>query len=427
MKVASFLTALPLLLATPAQAQDLRSAVAAAQPIARDAYAYLHANPELGMKEQKAHDYIAAKLRELGFTTFVNAPSAPTAVIAVFDTGRPGRVIALRAEIDVRNLSAGAQEPADHSPRSSINGLMHNCGHDVHAAILLGTAALVQTNPGHFSGKIVFLFQPGEETPGGADDIVKDGILSQLKVERIFALHSAPGMPVGTIGVAPGPILAGSNYFTLTLSGRGSHAAAPQDGDDVLLSAMRFAQDLSYAPARSFDISARPMVISITKFAGDSGASNVLPNSVEVKGTIRAYEDITKPRDGKLSAASLLSDHIDKLGAAYGLTPKWELRQASPPTSNDPVLFAQVSPALVATFSGQVDTSQVRGMFSEDFAYYTPLVPSLYASLGIAKDGQGAGGVHTADFTVHPDNLPVGLELMARLAEFGTNDKIIWK
>lgn len=413
--------------AAPAVAQDFSAAVATAVPVTRDAYAYLHTNPELGMKEQKAHDYVLARLRSLGFTRFVTAPSAPTAVIAVLDTGRPGRTVALRAELDARSLPGGASEPLNHSPRSAVPGLMHNCGHDLHAAILLGTAALVKANPARFSGRIVFLFQPAEEVAGGADDIVRDGVLTQLGVERIFALHSAPGMPVGTVGLSPGPILAGSNYFTLSLAGRGSHAAAPQDGDDVLLGAMRIAQDLSYAPARSVDIAGRPMVVSITAFSGDSGASNVLPTSVEIKGTIRAFEDLTKAPGATPTLEGALVARIGKLSAAYGLTPTWKLRTASPPTVNNVALFGTVVPVLATVFSGRIDTGQSRGMFSEDFAYYTPVVPSLYASLGITKDGLGFGSVHTADFTASSDSFPVGIELMSRFAEIGTTGAVGWR
>jgi amidohydrolase len=419
--------ALLLSIAAPAQSQDVGAAISGALPVAQDTYTYLHTNPELGKKEVLAHAYIEKKLRALGFTQFVTSVSAPTAVIAVFDTGRPGHTIALRAEMDARPLADNQSEPTSHSPHSAIAGIMHTCGHDVHASILLGTAALIRANAAHFTGKIVFLFQPAEEVAGGADDIVKDNILQQLGVERIFALHSAPGMPVGTIGLTPGAILAGSNYFTLTLSGRGSHAAAPQDGDDVLLASMRVAQEMSYAPARDVDIAGRPMVISITKFAGDSGASNVLPGSVEIKGTIRAFEDLTRGQNGAPSLETLLVERIRKMSAVYGVQPKWELRPASPPTSNNPALFAKLAPMLGASFSGHVETGQSRGMFSEDFAYYTPIVPALYASLGVAKDGLGTGGVHSIDFTVHPDALRAGMELMIRFAEFGTSDTIAWR
>lgn len=419
--------ALVIALAAPAQAADVRAAIDRALPVAREAYTYLHTNPELGHKEVLAQRFLTDRLRALGFTEFATSPSAPTAVIAVFDTGRPGRTIALRAEMDARPLAGDASEPASHSPRSALPGVMHTCGHDVHASILLATAALVRANAERFSGKLVFLFQPAEEVAGGADDIVRDGTLTRLGVDRIFALHTAPGMPVGTIGLTPGALLAGSNYFTLRLTGKGSHAAAPQDGSDVLLSAMRIAQDLSYTPARGIDVASRPVVISITTFAADSGAMNVLPDSVEIKGTIRAFEDVVKGAPGAPPLGKLLADRIEKLSAVYGLRSTWELRPASPPTTNDAALFDKLLPLLGAHFSGRVETDESRSMFSEDFAYYTPLMPALYASLGVSKDGLGNGGLHTADFTVHPDAMRTGIELMTRFAEFGTSDAVTWR
>lgn len=419
--------ALAIALAMPARAGNVQAAIDQAMPVARAAYTYLHTNPELGHKEVLAQRFLTDQLAALGFTEFVTSPSAPTAVIAVFDTGRPGRTIALRAEMDARPLAGNASEPASHSPRSALPGVMHSCGHDVHAAILLATAALVRANAERFSGKLVFLFQPAEEVAGGADDIVRDGVLSRLGVERIFALHAAPGMAVGTIGLTPGALLAGSNYFTLTLRGQGSHAAAPQDGSDVLLSSMRIAQELSYTPARRIDIASRPVVISITKFSGDSGAMNVLPDAVEIKGTIRAFEDVVEGSPGAPPLGKLLAERIEQLSAAYGLRPTWNLRPASPPTTNDAALFDKLLPMLGANFSGRIETDESRSMFSEDFAYYTPHMPALYASLGVSRDGLGNGGLHTADFTVHPDALRTGIELMTRFAQFGTADAIGWR
>lgn len=409
-------------------ARDLAASIEAALPVARDAYFFLHTNPELGKKEVKAHDYLISKLKALGYTEFVASPSLPTAVIAVLDTGRPGPTIALRSEMDARPLPDGMDEPASHSPRSQVTGVMHNCGHDVHAAILLGVAALLKQNSDKLSGKIVFLFQPAEETPGGADDIVRDGTLDKLGVTRIFAEHSAPGMPVGTIGLSPGDTLAGSNYFKLQLKGRSSHAAAPFDGDDVALGAMKVAEDMSEVPARRLDISSRPAIISITKFSAVSGASNVLPATAEIEGTIRAYEDPTVAPPGGSSLKDIVTARVAAVAAAYGLTPNWtEFRVASPPTRNDPALSATTIPALAAAFPGKLDSSASRSMYSEDFAYYTAKTPALYFSLGIAKDGLGNGGVHSADFTVHPDALKAGMTLMTLLAEIGTTGRPDWK
>lgn len=416
-----------MLSAGASRSESLANAVARAEPISKDAYVFLHSNPELGKKEFKAHDYITAKLTSLGYTDLSTSPSAPTAVIAVLDTGRPGPTVALRAEMDARPLPKGQEEPASHSPRSLIPGVMHNCGHDVHAAILLGVAGLLKANVDKLSGKIVFVFQPAEETVGGADDIVNDRVLEKLGVDMIFAEHSAPGMPVGTLAISPGDTLAGSNYFSLTLAGRGSHAAAPTDGDDVALSAMKVAQEISFAPARQVDIANRPMVVSITKFVSDSGATNVLPTSATIEGTIRAFEDLSTPPAGERPLQDILVARIKAVSAAYNLMPTWSLRVGSPPTRNEAKLFETVLPVLAGAYPGRIDTTPRRGMYSEDFAYYTPKFRALYFSLGIAKDGLGEGGVHTADFTVHPDALRQGLTLMSLLAEIGTTGAAAWK
>ncbi|ATQ42396.1 M20 metallopeptidase family protein [Caulobacter mirabilis] len=408
-------------------AGDRAAAVDKALPVAREAYQFLHRNPELGKKEFKAHDYLVSRLKALGYTQFVASPSAPTAVIAVLDTGRPGPVVALRAEMDARPLAAGAVEPEGHSPRSEIPGVMHTCGHDVHAAILLAAAALAQENKARFSGKLVFVFQPAEEVAGGADDIVRDGVLDKLGVQKIFAQHVAPGLPVGTITISPGDTLAGSNYFNLTLTGRGSHAAAPQDGDDVILGAMKVAEEISTLPARRIDQANRPMVVSVTRFVADSGASNVIPPKAELSGTIRAFEDLTKaPKDGP-ALQDVIVARINAVSAAQGLKAEWSLRQASPPTRNDPALFGALLPSLTKAFPGKVDTTPSRGMFSEDFAYYTPHYQALYFGLGVAKDGLGEGGVHTADYTTHPEAFRYGLTLMTLLAQLGTTGDAAWR
>jgi amidohydrolase len=407
-------------------AADLPAEVQSALPVVNEAYRFLHANPELGKAEHKAHGYLRRRLADMGYTQFVESKRAPTAVIAVLDTGRPGPVVALRAEMDARPLPTGQDEPAAHTPRSSVAGVMHTCGHDVHAAILLGAAQVLIRNTDKLQGKVVILFQPAEETAGGADDIVAEGLLDRLGVQRIFAEHAAPGMPVGTVAVSPGPTLAGSNYFSLKLSGRSAHAAAPSDGDDVLLAAARIVEALSYAPARRIDLAQRPMVVSITSFTADGGARNVLPSQAEAQGTLRAFEDPKAAPPGLPSIETILTREVDGLAKAYGLTYQWDLATGSPPTVNDPKLFESVIRPLTAAFPGTVDTAPHRGMFSEDFAHYTAQRQALYFSLGIAKDGLGGGGVHTAEFTVHPDAFAYGLTLMCLLAEIGVTGRSDW-
>jgi amidohydrolase len=328
--------------------------------------------------------------------------------------------------MDARPLPAGESEPANHTPRSGVAGVMHSCGHDAHAAILLGAAQILIRNTDKLQGKVVILFQPAEETPGGADDIVNERILDQLGVQKIFAEHSAPGTPVGTIAVAPGPALAGSNYFTLTFNGRSAHAAAPADGDDVLLGSAKIIEALSYAPARRIDLADRPVVVSVTRFTADGGARNVLPSRAEAQGTLRAFEDPKAAPPGGASIETILTGELEGLSKAYGLTYAWKLDPGSPPTVNDPQLFDAVIRPLAAAFPGRIDTAPHKGMFSEDFAYYTPRYQALYFSLGVAKDGLGRDAIHTADFTVHRDAFAYGLTLMSLLAEIGVAGRSDW-
>lgn len=406
-----------------AHASNLDEEVMDALPQVRDAYEFLHAHPELGKQEQMAHAFIRDRLKTLGFTRFVESASAPTAVIAVLETGRPGPVIALRAEMDGRSLEEGLEEPEDHAPRSAVPGRMHNCGHDVHAAMLLGAAAVLKRRSDMLSGKIVFLFQPAEETPGGADDIIHDGLLSTLGVQRIFAQHVAPSLPVGALAVAPGAILAGSSYFEVTLKGRGAHAAAPWNGDDVGLLMTHLAQNLSYLPARRRDIANRPAVVSITQMTADGGASNALPAQAELKGTIRAFED---PQVGENELPSL-TDHlkatVESFGKMNGVAATWSFRAGSPPTTNDAAVFDATIPILSSAWKGRIDTSPARGMFSEDFAFYTKSLPALYFALGVNGGKYGNAGVHTAEFTVHPDTLEYGTRLMVLLGLIGTTGR----
>jgi amidohydrolase len=392
-------------------------------PVVQEAYTFLHEHPELGKQEFQAQAFLRSHLEEMGFSRFVESPSAPTAVIAVLDTGRPGPVVALRAEMDGRPLEKGLDEPADHVPRSVLPGKMHNCGHDVHAAMLLGVANILRRNVNALAGTIVFVFQPAEETPGGADDLVRDGILMNLGVQKIFAQHVAPGLPVGTISIAPGTLLAGSSYFSIRLTGKGSHAASPWEGDDVGLLAAQLAQELSYLPARHIDIANRPAVISITRLIADGGASNALPSQAELSGTLRAFEDPTEAPAGQPALAELMRTTVERFAAGQGIEAAWTFHAGSPPTTNNKKLFDETIGTLSKAWSTGLNTVPSRGMFSEDFAFYTRYHPALYFGLGISGGGFGTAGVHTREFTIHPDTLQAGTRLMALLGIIATTGK----
>lgn len=388
--------------------------------LVENVYVSIHENPELGHKEFKTQALIQETLKDIGFKDFIKSERAPTAVIALLDSGKPGPTIALRADMDARPV----QENKNHSPVSKIDGVMHNCGHDAHTAMLIGAAHYLFNHPDSFAGKIVFLFQPAEEIRGGADDIVAEGILRDLGVEAIFAQHVYTEMPVGTIALSSGESLAGSNYFTLTIKGNGSHAALPSGGSDTLVAASKILVDLAELPARVLNIVEQPVVISPTLIATNNSSSNVIPSEVTVKGTIRAFTDLFDDDENGNSIEKVILKRIEALANAYNVKADMAIRAGSPPTINNKLLYEKTIKGIQQHWTGKVQLDIPKGMFSEDFAFYTADLPALYLSLGIAKDGLGEAGVHTSDFTLHPDALPEGVKLLIYLAQLHSLNKI---
>lgn len=386
-------------------------------PTVNQIWRQIHEHPELGKHETATHDLLLAAMKKIGFTTFVQSARVPTAVIAVLDTKRPGPTIGLRAEMDARPDS----EPAQHNPRSQLAGVMHSCGHDAHAAMLLGAADVLWRNQAALTGKIVIIFQPAEEVAGGADDIVNEGILKALGVQAMFAQHVAPRMPVGTVSIAPGPSLAGSNSFTLTVRGKESHAAQPSDGSDVPGALATLVRGLIELPARRLDISNRPAIISVTYMqTGDTTALTTLQPVGIARGTIRAFETVDPTVATDTSIKSMITEYLQGTAPGLRVTTEFTLRRGSPVTTNDQTLFDKTVSALRNTWPGTVNTAPYRGMFSEDFSYYTQAVPSLYFGLGIARDTLGQVGVHSAEFTIHPAALDEGVRLLVLVAQIAT-------
>ncbi|MDB4912749.1 MAG: hypothetical protein JWM95_393 [Gemmatimonadetes bacterium] len=395
----------------------LESEVRRVRPLIEATYRSIHEHPELGKQETATHALLLAAMQKIGYTQFVESTLAPTAVIAVLDTKRPGPVIALRAEMDARPDT----EPASHSPRSLIAGRMHSCGHDAHAAMLLGAADILWNNQSSLTGKIVFVFQPAEETPGGADDILKEDILGRLGVRAIFAQHSVANMPVGTVSVSPGPTLAGSNTFKLVVEGKDSHAAQPSDGSDVPAALATLVRGLVDLPARRLDISNRPAIISVTYMhVGDTTALSKLQSTGTAWGTIRAFEDVAPTPRSDSSISTLIEQYLAGAAASLRVTTNWSLRKGSPVTRNDQDLFDRIAPPLRGSWPGRFDTAPYKGMFSEDFAYYTQSIPALYFGVGVMRDTLGTVGVHSSRFTVHPAALGEGARLMVLVAELAT-------
>lgn len=401
-----------LIIATQSFAMDVQSKVSSI-------YEQIHAHPEIGNREFETSKLIRAELEQAGYTEFVDSPSLATEVITVLRTGKPGATICLRAELDALEIL----EDSTHAVCSTVPGMMHACGHDAHAAMLLGAALELKQNP-NVTGNVVFLFQPAEEVKGGADDIVKDSTLQKLGVTKVFGQHVFPGLPVGVIRIAPGPVLAGSNYYSVTVKGRGSHAAYPHQGDDVPNCMANMIAGLTGLPARKMNVLEEPCIMSVAWMECDTAKTfNVLASEGSFGGTVRAYIDIADSIQNGGTIESLMENYLTNTAAAHGCTADLKLRRGAPPTTNDPELCDNILRAKDKFPALRADGESIKRMTAEDFSYYTQVFPSLYFSLGVAKDGLGEVGLHQSDFTIHPDALETGTAFLIWLAEWSTKAK----
>lgn len=384
------------------------------QQVANDAfsfYKHIHQYPELGKKEMLTADFIIGELKQSGFTEFITVPGLPTAVISILKTQKPGSTVGLRAEMDARP----GKEESGLPYASTIDSVHHNCGHDAHAAILLAIAKHFMRIKKKLSGRIVFIFQPAEEVAGGADEIVDSKLLDSLNVSQIFALHAATDLPVGTIGISPGYITARSTSFAIFLKGRGSHAAMPYMGDDMPVVTSQLVISLANLPARRMDVSMRPCVISPAIIQVGKTATNVLSPDGVIRGTIRSYEHPDTPVNHQPSIKTLIRTLIAEICGSRGISDSTVFGESGSPTLNHPQLYSTVLPTLHKHFSGKIDETPFKSMAAEDFALYTLERPCLYFSWGVAKDNFGRFGVHTPQFSIHPDAFMFGVELFADL------------
>lgn len=373
-------------------------------------YRQIHMNPELGKEEFETAEFIRKELSSFGYKDLLSISEAPTCVIATVEGAIPGPTICFRADMDARKT----QEKTGLSFASKKPGLMHNCGHDAHTAILLETAKQLMAMKAKLRGKIVLLFQPAEECAGGANDVVASGILEKLKVENLYALHCASRLPVGEISLASGPCLASSNTLRVKLSGKGGHAAQVQERDDLVRLAALLILELEALPSRCVDIPNQPALCAITNISSNSEQANVAPDTVELGGTVRTFFNVNEKLFRGKSYIELTKQLLDGFAQAWGVSCELDWKEGVPVTVNDEKLAAKMRQAL--TESGLKVVSQGKGMFAEDFAYYTQKIPSCYFGLGIEKDGKGSQPPHSALFTLHEDSLEQGVQLFLSIA-----------
>jgi len=362
---------------------------------------HLHAHPELGFECHETAAFVVARLREFGITQ-IETGIAQSGVVAVIEGQGDGPTIGLRADMDALPIVE-----ATGLPYASENaGKMHACGHDGHTTMLLGAAKyLAETR--NFKGRVALIFQPAEEGPGGARVMMEEGILERYDIDQVYALHTLPGSEAGTFLTTPGPIMAAADTFHIDITGRGGHAAQPQDTLDPVVAAAGITMAIQSIVSRNLS-NTDELVISITQIHAGT-VDNVIPETAYLNGTIRTFDKAVQQR-----ALRRLQEVVDGQAAAYGVSAKLRIDLGYPPTINDQQAtdFA-VKTARDVVGDTAVDTGFPKDMGAEDFSYLLEARPGSYLFLGQGE----AAGLHHPEFNFNDDVAPVGASFFARLVE----------
>jgi amidohydrolase len=377
------------------------------QAIRRD----LHAHPELRFQEQRTADLVARTLAGWGIE--VHRGLAGTGVVGLIRSGKPGRSIGLRADMDALPI----QETNSFAHRSQFDSRMHACGHDGHMTMLLAAARHLAASRS-FDGTVVLIFQPAEEGGAGANRMIQEGLFDRFPCDAVFALHNWPGLKVGQFAVAPGPMMASTNEFDIRVTGRGGHAAMPHLTVDPVLVAVQIVQGLQGIVTRARNPNDLA-VLSVTMIhAGD--ATNVIPDFAKIGGTVRTFDD---------SVTDLFERRIrevaDLTAQAHGAKATVEFRRTYPPTVNHPdqaEFAARVADGIVG--AGNVVRNADPSMGAEDFSFMLRARPGAYLFIGNGggahRDaGHGAGPctLHNASYDFNDELIPIGGTFWVRLAE----------
>lgn len=381
-----------------AEAQKL---FAFSQAIRRD----LHLHPELGFQEVRTSGIIAKELREIGLE--VTTGIAKTGVLALIEGAQPGPVIMLRFDIDA--LPINEQTGAVYA--SQTPGLMHACGHDGHVAIGLTVARLLNDHRNELHGTVKLVFQPAEEGMGGAESIIREGALENPAPVRCLGLHIWNDKPLGWLGIAGGPVMASAATFGITLTGKGGHGAMPHQTIDPVVAAAQIISAAQTIASRNTDPQQACVISFCALHAGE--AFNVIPQTVEIKGTIRTFE----PEVEKM-AYQRLEEIVRGVGTAMGCEVEIKISNITPAVINAPQVAAAVKRAAQTLLpADHLDESGRVTMGAEDFAFYLQEIPGAFFFIGSNNPEKNlAYAHHHPKFDFDEAALPRGAALMAAAA-----------
>ena len=363
---------------------------------------HLHTHPEMAYREAGTADFVSARLAEMGIA--VERGLAETGVVGILPgNGASDRSIGLRAELDALPITEEGTLPY----RSTNEGVMHACGHDGHMAMLLGAADYLSRHR-DFSGTVVFVFQPAEENEGGAVRMIEEGLFDRHPVDAIYALHNWPGLAAGRIAVQPGPMMARYDVFEFTITGRGGHAALPQELRDPTVAAGQLINAIQTVVARDVDPFEQG-VVSVTRLEGGA-AYNVVPDVVTLGGSVRTFERAVQDR-----IRERLSAIATGIGLALELTIALKYECRFSPTVNSPREAALAQRAAHrAVGTDRVDTQFRPSMASEDFSAMLLERPGAFAWIGAGEPGIGPG-LHQSSFDFNDALLRPGAAYFAAI------------
>jgi amidohydrolase len=401
-----------------ALASEIDKLAAAVEPELLAWRRHLHEHPELSNRETETAKYVAERLRSFGLEPQTGV--AKTGVVALLKGGRPGPVVALRADMDALPVREEVDLPfaskATGEYEGNKVGVMHACGHDTHVAMLLATARILTQMRERVPGTVKFIFQPAEEgaptgeTPAGAELMVKEGVMLNPKVDAVFGLHVFANVPAGEITYRSGPFMAASDSFEIIVKGRQTHGSAPWRGVDPIVVGSQIVNALQTIVSRSVDITRLPAIVTVGQF--QSGVrNNIIPDSARLVGTIRTFDD--KVQDDIHARVKRIAEGI---AAGAGATVDVRINRGYPVTSNDPALTARMLPTLERVAPGRVKESElITG--AEDFTYYQREAPGLFLFLGITPKEQvgKAPANHSPLFFVEEKALITGVRALANL------------
>ncbi|MEE4246435.1 MAG: amidohydrolase [Kangiellaceae bacterium] len=383
---------------------------------------HIHQNPELSNREFKTAEYIAAHLRKLGIE--VQTGVAHTGVVGVLKGDKPGKVVALRADMDALPVLEKVDLPFASKAIGEYNGnevpVMHACGHDTHVAILMGVAELLAAQKADLKGTVKFIFQPAEEgapkgEEGGAELMVKEGVLKNPSVDAIFGLHINSKRELNTIGYRAGGIMAAVDDFKVTVSGKQVHGSTPWDGIDPVVAAAQIINDIQTIVSRRLQLTKNAAVITVGSIHGGV-RSNIIPDKVELVGTIRTLDSGMRK-----ILLEKLAEVVKHSAAVMGATAKLEAPYSThyPVTYNDPKLVDKMLPTVKSVMGGDNVTYIDAITGAEDFSFFQKEIPGFYFFLGGRDpkvDIADAPAHHTPTFYVDERAMKKGVEVMSQLA-----------